>query len=246
MIRKVINSHDIHINGQQLRIVHKNELACTVEGFNNIDLLLNEPRGSKYVNLIIYEPAGTVIDIEIHSNSVLDNKDILLKSFIQSLLERGMIGQHEKYTIREQQHTYTFTHDSLGSEDIHEVEGADGAYAACGKDVRVESVDFELSVENIKEIKNYVEVHEVFKGYLVLLHQEQHITVNEEKDILAYPVSEAVSVLNAVFRQDEIYALNGSRVTVMDGQYAFEQRLVSNSQFYIDESDIYSKGFVIK
>ena len=246
MIRKVINSHDIHINGQQLRIVHKNELACTVEGFNNIDLLLNEPRGSKYVNLIIYEPAGTIIDIEIHSNSVLDNRNILLKSFIQSLLERGTIVQSEKYTIREQGTAYTYTHEGLGFENIHEVGSMNGVYVADGEDVRVESVDFELSVANITEIKKFVEAYVDFKGYLVLVHRDRHVTVNEEKVILAYPVSEAVSVLNKIYKQDDLSALNGGRVKVMNGQYTFKQFLVSNSQFYIDESDIYSKGFVIK
>lgn len=246
MIKKIINSHDIHVCGQQLRIVHKNELACSVEGFNNIDLLLNEPRGSKYVNLIIYEMAGADIDIEVYSSSILDNGDILFKSFIQSLLERGNIGQKKTYTIRSKEDTYIYEHNDLGIENIHEIESKDDMYAVNGKDVRMEAVDFELSIENISEIKKYADAYEAFSGYLVLINQDKHVTVNEEKVILAYPVSEAVSVLNRVYKQGKATALNTSVVEVVNGQYAFEHYLISNSQFYIDDTDIYSKGFVIR
>lgn len=246
MIKKVINSNDIHVNGQQLRIVHKKELAGSVEGFNNIDLLLNEPRGSKYVNLFIYDVADTVINIEAYSNSVLDNRETLQKGFIASLLERGNIDVQKEYTIREEASTYTYTHDSLGVGDILEVDSVDDVYAAGGRKVRVETVDFELSVENIAEIKEYVAAYEAFTGYLLLLNEEGHVTVNEEKVILAYPVSEAVSVLNRVYKQGKATALNTSVVEVVNGQYAFEHYLISNSQFYIDETDIYSKGFIIR
>lgn len=246
MIKKVINSNDIHVNGQQLRIVHKKELAGSVEGFNNIDLLLNEPRGSKYVNLFIYDVADTVINIEAYSNSVLDNRETLQKGFIASLLERGSIDVQKDYTIREEARTYTYTHERLGAGDILEVDSVDDVYAAGGRKVRVETVDFELSVENIAEIKEYIATYEAFTGYLLLLNEEGHVTVNEEKVILAYPVSEAVSVLNEVYGKEEITTLNRSRVEIIDGEYKFEHCLISNSQFYIDDSDIYSKGFVIR
>lgn len=243
MIRKIINSYDIHINGQQLRIVHKNELTGSVAGFNNIDLLLNEPRGSKYVNLIIYD-AG--LNVEIYSNSTLDNKDILLKSFIRSLLDRGSINQDEKYVIREKEDTHTFSHDSLELEDIHGVEKENGMYVVNGKNVVVEAVAFELSIENITEIKNHIETYEAFKGYLVLINQGRHVTVNSEKVVLAYPVSEAVSILNRIYKQEEITALNTVSVRITDGRYTFKHYLLSNSQFYIDDTDIYKEGFVIK
>lgn len=246
MIRKIINSHDIHIGGQQLRIVHKDELTGSVEGFNNIDLLLNEPRGSKYVNLIVYKADEAGLDVEIYSNSVLDNKDILLKSFIRSLLERGTINQDDRYVIKEKEDTYTYTHDSLGIEKICEVEGINGVYVVNGKDVLVEEVDFELSIENITGIKNYIDAYKVFKGYLVLINDGRHITVNEEKVVLAYPVSETVSVLNRIYRQDKITALNNAHVEIVNGRYTLEHYLISNSQFYIDDTDIYSKGFVIR
>lgn len=246
MIRKIINSHDIQIGGQQLRIVHKDELAGSVEGFNNIDLLLNEPRGSKYVNLIVYKSIGTGLNVEIYSNSILDNKGILLKSFIRSLLERGSINKEEKYMIKEKEDTYTYTHDSLGIEKIYEVEGVNGVYVVNDKGVLVEAIDFELSVENITEIKNYMEAYKVFKGYLVLVNQDKHITVNEDRVILAYPVSEAVSVLNHIYKQEKITALNTAEVEIVGGQYTLEHHLISNSQFYIDDADIYSKGFVIQ
>lgn len=246
MIRKVINSHDIHIGGQQLRIIHKDELTGSVEGFNNIDLLLNEPRGSKYVNLIIYKADESVIEVEIHSNSVLDNKDILLKSFIRSLLERGTINQDDRYVIKEKENTYTYMHDSLGTEKVYEVEGVNGTYVVNDKDVLVETVDFELSIENITQIKNYLEAYKVFKGYLVLINDGRHITVNEDKVALAYPVSETVSVLNRVYKQGKITALNSAEVEVVSDRYTFEHYLISNSQFYIDDTDIYSKGFVIR
>lgn len=246
MIRKVINSHDIHVDGQQLRIVQKDELTGSVEGFNNIDLLLNEPRGSKYVNLIIYKSDESAIDVEIYSNSVLDNKDILLKSFIRSLLERGTINKDDSYVIKEKGETYTYPHDSLGIEKIYEVEGVDGVYVVNGKNVLVETVDFELTIENITEIKNYIDAYKVFKGYLVLMNGDGHITVNEEKVVLAYPVSEAVSVLNCIYKKEKIIALNTAEVEIVSGQYSFEHYLISNSQFYIEGSDIYSKGFIIK
>lgn len=246
MIRKVINSHDLHVEGQQLRIVQKDELAGSVEGFNNIDLLLNEPRGSKYVNLIIYKAEKSVIDVEIYSNSVLDNKDILLKSFIRSLLERGTINQDDSYVIKEKEDTYTYTHENLGTEKIYEVEGVDGVYVVNGKNVLVEAVDFELTIENITEIKNYIDAYKVFKGYLVLMNGDGHITVNEEKVVLAYPVSEVVSVLNCIYKKEKIIALNTAEVEIVSGQYSFEHYLISNSQFYIEGSDIYSKGFIIK
>lgn len=246
MIRKVINSHDIHVNGQQLRIVQKDELTGSVEGFNNIDLLLNEPRGSKYVNLIIYKAEKSVIDIEMYSNSVLDNKDILIKSFIRSLLERGTINQDDSYVIKEKEDTYTYTHENLGTEKVYEVEGVDGVYVVGAKDVLVEMVDFELTIENITEIKNYIDAYKVFKGYLVLMNGDGHITVNEEKVVLAYPVSEAVSVLNYIYKKEKIIALNNAEVEIVSGHYSFEHYLISNSQFYIEGSDIYSKGFIIK
>ena len=186
------------------------------------------------------------MNVEIYSNSILDNKGILLKSFIRSLLERGSINKEKKYMIKEKEDTYTYTHDSLEIEKVYEVEGVNGVYVVNDKGVLVEAVDFELSVENITEIKNYMEAYKVFKGYLVLVNQDKHITVNEDRVILAYPVSEAVSVLNHIYKQEKITALNTAEVEIVGGQYTLEHHLISNSQFYIDDADIYSKGFVIQ
>ena len=91
-----------------------------------------------------------------------------------------------------------------------------------------------------------MEAYKVFKGYLVLVNQDKHITVNEDRVILAYPVSEAVSVLNHIYKQEKITALNTAEVEIVGGQYTLEHHLISNSQFYIDDADIYSKGFVIQ
>lgn len=246
MIKKLINSHDIHINGQQLRIVHKSELAGIIEGFDNIDLLLNEPRGSKYVNLFIYEQRDKVMDVEIYSNSTLDNKAILLKSFIQSLLDRGQISKQSEYVIKESDVTHTYLHDSLHQENIYDVKRTDGFYYVNDKKVVAETVDFELSVENITELKDYVKDKADFEGYLILLDGDVHAVINEDKAILAYPLTEAVSILNKVFNYKEMTTLNKSQVKIKAEQFSFQYYLISNSQFYIDDSDIYRKGFVIK
>ena len=54
MITKIINSYDIHINGQLLRVVEAGELLADAGSFNSKNMLLNEPRGNKYVNLVVY------------------------------------------------------------------------------------------------------------------------------------------------------------------------------------------------
>lgn len=243
MIRKVINSHDIHINGQLLRIVHQDELQGIVEGYDNVDLLLNEPRGSKYVNLIIHD---SELNVEMHSGSVIDNKDMLLKVFLCSLLERGSISRAEAYHIHEGDARYTYSHEDLGHEVIHEVTEDASIHHVNGKRVAVEAVDFELSIENIAAVKEYVKAVEDFSGYKVLVHKDMHAVINEEKVIIAYPVSEVVSVLNRHFGKREIRTLNSSLIKVQGDRFRFRHFLISNSQFYIDDSDIYSKGFVIR
>src|SRR5699024_3894198 len=175
-----------------------------------------------------------------------DNKDILLEGVIRSLLERGTINEEDRYVIKEKENTYTYMHDSLRTEKLNEVESVDGTYVANDKEVEVEAADFDVSIENITQIKNYLEAYKVFKGYLVLINDGRHITVNEDKIALAYPVSETVSVLNRVYKQGKITALNSAEVEVVSDRYTFEHYLISNSQFYIDDTDIYSKGFVIR
>lgn len=246
MIKKVINSYDIHVGGQQLRIVNGSEVSGRTGGFDNLDLLLNEPRGSKYLNLLIYESAAETLKVDVYSNSILDNKDILLKSFIRSLLDRGHINEQKAYIIKEKDVTHTYEHDDLGQQNIHEVSKMDGFYCVNDKKVAVEKVDFELSIENITELKEYVKEKADFEGYLVVMNKDIHAVINEEKTIVAYPVAEAVSVLNKIYGQKEIIALTAGSVKIEKNKFSFQYYLISNSQFYIDDTDIYKEGFVIK
>ena len=129
---------------------------------------------------------------------------------------------------------------------IHEVTEDAYIHHVNGKKVAVEAVDFELSVENIAAVKAYAGAMDDFSGYKVLVHKDMHAVINEEKVIIAYPVSEVVSVLNRHFGKREIRTLNSSLIKVEGDRFRFRHFLISNSQFYIDDSDIYSKGFVIR
>lgn len=90
MIRKVVNSYDLHVHGQLMRVVHGNEVRYTTGGYDVQELLLNEPRGSKYMNLVIYEFSGEKLHVTIKTHSGVHNSGVLIKGLIRTLIERGV------------------------------------------------------------------------------------------------------------------------------------------------------------
>lgn len=245
MISKVINSYDIHINGQQLRIIEKSELETILQGYENKELMCNEPRGSKYVNLLIFQWSNDVLDVELYRNESVDNVSVLLKGCISSLVDRGRLTQKESYFVRYNGQMYEFQHDFLTTEKLPEVAKQQNVYLVNGKKIRVYEVDMELKIKNITAIKNYI--HSKQDGnsdYLVLKQGEKQVVANQKGDILAYPIVEVIAILSKEFFQEVITSFNG--VKLYAGDFQFNYYLISNSQFYIEHTDIYAKGFVIK
>ena len=245
MISKVINSYDIHINGQQLRIIEKSELETALQGFENRALMRNEPRGSKYVHLLIFQWNDNVLEVDLYENESVDNESILLKSFILSLVDRGRISQKESYLVRHNDHIYEFRHDRLTTEQLPRVVKQQSIYLVNDKKVRVDEVDMELEIKNITAIKEYIHSKmDVHTDYLVLRKGDKQVVVNKKGDILAYPIIEVVAVCAKEFSQEIITSFTGLKIHAEDMQLNYY--LISNSQFYIEHSDIYAKGFIIK
>ncbi|CEI81801.1 hypothetical protein J18TS1_37610 [Oceanobacillus oncorhynchi subsp. incaldanensis] len=245
MISKVINSYDIHINGQQLRIIEKNELETVLQDYENKALMRNEPRGSKYVRLLIFQWSDDVLDVELHPNESVDNIRILLKGCISSLVDRGRINSKESYLVRNNGQMYEFQHGCLTTEKLPEVEKKQNMYLVNDKKIKVYEVDMELEIKNITAIKAYI--HSKQDGnsdYLVLKQGEKQVVANKKGDILAYPIIEVVAVCAKEFSQEIITSFTGLKIHAEDMQ--FNYYLISNSQFYIEHSDIYAKGFIIK
>lgn len=245
MISKVINSYDIHINGQQLRIIEKNELETVLQDYENKALMRNEPRGSKYVHLLIFQWSDDVLDIELYQNESVDNVRVLLKGCISSLVDRGRINSKESYLVRNNGQIYEFQHGCLTTEKLPEVEKKQNMYLVNDKKIKVYEVDMELEIKNITAIKAYI--HSKQDGssdYLVLKHREKQVIANQKGDILAYPIVEVIAILSKELSQEVITLFNGLKLYT--GDFQCNYYLISNSQFYIDYTDIYAKGFVIK
>ncbi|MFD1067978.1 hypothetical protein [Oceanobacillus locisalsi] len=245
MISKVINSYDIHINGQQLRIIEKSELETALQGYENRALMRNEPRGSKYVHLLIFQWNDNVLEVDLHENESVDNENILLKSLILSLVDRGRINQKESYSVRYNDQIYEYRHDCLTTEKLPEVAKQQNIYLVNDKKISVDEVDIELEIKNITTIKEYIRSKkDGDSDYLVLKQGEKQVVANKNGDILAYPIIEVMAVLAKQFSQEIITFFTGLKIRAEDMQLHYY--LISNSQFYIDHTDIYSQGFVIK
>lgn len=246
MISKVINSYDIHINTQQLRIVEKNELAVNIEGYDNRELLVNEPRGSKYVNLLVYEVAGNMIEVNIESFSSIDNIEILLKGFVSSLIDRYHIIQKSVYQLKCNDKLYELRSEELSAVRLPKVEQKNNAFIVNNSVIRVEETSLDLTIKNIGNIKNaFKEIDDKNYDYLVLKGPDTHVVINQNQIIIGYPVLEVVSVLNNVYKKTKITAFNGLSIDVEEEMH-FDYYLISNSQFYIDQTDIYGRGFIVK
>lgn len=246
MISKIINSYDIHINTQQLRIVERNELAVNIEGFDNRKLLMNEPRGSKYVNLLIYEVVGHVIEVTIQSYSSIDNIEILLKGFVSSLIDRHHITQKNVYQLKCNDKLYELKNEELSTIQLPIVKQENDTFIVDNLAIRVEETSLDLTIKNINNIKNaFKEIGDTNYDYLVLKGPGVHVVINQDQIIIGYPVLEIVSILNKVYKETKITAFNGLSIDV-EKEMRFDYFLISNSQFYMDQTDIYGRGFIVK
>lgn len=246
MISKIINSYDIHVHSQQLRIVEQGELSVNVEGFNNKNLLLNEPRGNKYVNLLIYKIDKNTIDVELESFSTIDNIELLLKAFISSLLDRYRISKQDNYQVKLEGQLLTLKHAELSKMRLPNVKQQDNIFTVNDKKIIVEETDLDLTIDNISNIKGMAAgLRQEYYDYLVLKGRDAHVVFNQDQVIKAYPVLEIVSILRNIYGEKDITSFNGWTVHV-DHEIPIEYYLIANSQFYIDDTDIYHKGFIIK
>lgn len=246
MISKVINSFDIHVNTQQLRIVEHNELPANRNGFDSRALLFNEPRGSKYVNLLIYKADADTVEMEISSHTSIDNLEILLKAAVLSLVDRGNVASRDIYRVKSGGTLYEFSHGGLSSVPLPKTECLDDIYVVNKKRIIVEDTSIALTVESISEIKGKVKRHSYNDyDYFVLKGHSTYVTIRNDNSIAAYPVLEVISILRDIYGATETTSINGIFVHA-DKDFNFEYYLISNSQFYVDETDIYNSGFVIK
>ena len=248
MITKIINSYDIHINGQLLRVVEAGELLADAGSFNSKNLLLNEPRGNKYVNLVVYRincDAHT-LEATLDSSDEVINKDILLKAFINSLTDRKKIEESDLYTLHLDGETLTYKNDELKSLLLFDVISNNGSYSVNNKDIQKVETELTLEVNNLTEIKLFIEEIECTSDYLVLYNQGKFITVNQEKTVIPYPIIEVVSLLNEEYKGDTLTSFTGKNIDIKSNLYTYQYYLISNSQFYIDDTDIYERGFIIK
>lgn len=246
MIVKTINSYDIQINGQLLRIVEGQELVVEARPFNSKKLLLNEPRGNKYINLITYEEKDGYLKIELDSPSVVSNKEILLKSFIKSLIDRKRIHEQDIYTVVVDEEELRYKKDNLTSLELFEVRTEDDMYCINNKLLKVVETDLLLEVNNMTAIKFAISTFEYNFDYLILINNDRFITVDKMGSVIPYPVIEVISLLSEKNEGNQFMTITGDKIEVEDNTFNYNYYLVSNSQFYIDDTDIYEEGFIIK
>lgn len=249
MIAKIVNSYDIHVHGQGLRVVEKSELRAEPEGFKVKELLLNEPRGSKYMNLLIFheeEDSGT-LEVTLDSIIGIENKDILLKSFIASLVDRGRIVKRDRYTVDINGVMKTYDWEGIDETALYEIVEVEDLYKINQKRLKLIDSELRLDVQNITSIKKEIEkLNDDTYDYLILNNEGKHAVANKNNDILPYPIIEVISLLNKEAGPEGITTLNGDDIKIQNGKFKHTYQLISNSQFYIDHTDIYTEGFVIK
>lgn len=247
MIAKVVNGFDIHVYGQVLRVVEADELKAGVDGFDLSLLLLNEPRGNKYMNLLTFKEESSMINVTLDSVTGIDNEDILLKVFLTSLLDRNRIETADEYSVKTSDSVKIFKHQELKASSLFEVTNNGDDYTINHKRIKIIETDLDLEISNINVIKEAVK-NQVDSNcdYLILARDGKHLAANHNGDVLSYPILEVISLLKHEFDQDQISCFNGADISVQDGRLVHPYHLISNSQFYVDDTDIYEKGFVIK
>ncbi|WP_020006314.1 hypothetical protein [Salinicoccus albus] len=247
MIVKVVNGFDIHIYGQVLRIIEFDEMKVSPDGFDLNQLLLNEPRGNKYMNLLTFKETPSLIHVTLASVTGVENEDILLKVCLRALLDRHRIKTESEYSIKINGSVKTFKHQELNTTALFEVKHNGTDYTINHKRIKTVETDLQLEIHNISAIKEEINKQtDSNYDYLVLEHDTQHIAANRNGDILAHPVLEVLSLLNHKFEWHEISIFNGADISIQDGRLGHPYHLISNSQFYVDDTDIYQQGFVIK
>lgn len=249
MIVKTINTYDIQINGQLLRIADQAELKVDIPPYKNKNLLLNEPRGSKYINLITYNVSRDeeVLEVFLDTSNGIDNKDILLKSFIVSLVDRGRINKKMMYQVRLDGENILYNHDELQISSLFEVHNSGEFYTINNKKLKVEETVLNLEVNNLAEIKSSIlEIYQPDLDYLILYNSGIFAIVNKNGDIIPYPVIEVISLLYKKYKGEELTDLTGNNIKINNNSFLHKYYLIANSQFYIDDTDIYEEGFIIK
>lgn len=248
MITKIINSYDIQINGQLLRVVEAGELTVNSASFNSKKLLLNEPRGNKYINLITYRknPESNILEITLDGADIVSNKEILIKSFVQSLVDRKRIKERENYSLLLDGEELSYRNEDLCSSMIYKVNQNNDIYSVNGKTLKIVETELQIEVNNLTRIKALIEEIEHSFDFLVLYNKGKFISVNKNRSIIPYPVIEVISLLTEKYQEAQLTVITGDNVEIKNNKFDYKYHLVSNSQFYIDDTDIYEEGFIIK
>lgn len=248
MITKIINSYDIQINGQLLRVVEAGEFTGSAAPFNSKTLLINEPRGNKYINLITYRenPENDILEITLDSSDIIDNRELLLKSFVKSLVDRKRIKEREKYSLLLDGEGLAYSNEELCSSIIYEVNKNNDSYSINGKTLKIVETELQIEVNNLTDIKALIAEIEHDFDFLVLYNKGKFISVKKNGRIIPYPVIEVISLLTGKYQGAQLTALTGDNVEIKNNKVNYKYYLVSNSQFYIDDTDIYKEGFIIK
>src|SRR5699024_12486391 len=104
-----------------------------------------------------------------------------------------------------------------------------------------------MDIQYITSIKKEIEkLNDSTYDYLVLSNDGKHATANKNNDILPYPIIEVISLFDRELGTERTTTLNGDDIKIQNGRFEHAYQLISNSQFYIDHTDIYTEGFVIK
>ncbi|WP_271397099.1 hypothetical protein [Salinicoccus roseus] len=247
MIRKVVNSYDLHVHGQLMRVVHGDEVRYTTGDYDVQELLLNEPRGSKYMNLVIYEFNGEKLHVTIKTHSGVHNSGVMLKGLVHTLIERGGLPEGDAYEVIYDGDSFILHRDQLDASALPDAVQLEGTYKVGGATVGVLETDVYLAIENISEIKRRLTAQNEW-DYTVYLNGSSLMVIDRYGGVIPHPVHEVLSVLHDLKRLESITHINGAEVDINASgkKYDHPFYFISNSQFYIDDTDIYSKGFIIK
>ena len=239
---KVIDSYDVHVHGQLMRIVQSDQLDYGPDGFDMRQLMAREPRGSKYVNVMGYHLSGDTIHTYIDSFSGVHNQAIMLKTLVSTLVDRGRLPERTSYSVICDGRTFDLKHSQLAYTPLAEVAEAGNSFRSGDKTITLLETDITLEIDRLAEIKETLG-SDGQHDYTVYINRGRHLVFDAEGDIVAHPVHEVISLLHC---SHETTAFNGAAVEVAGGMYHHPYFFISNSQFYIDETDIYTRGFVIK
>src|SRR5699024_27760 len=153
MIVKVVNGFDLQVYGQVLRVNEADEMKISPDAFDLNQLLLNEPRGNKYMNLLTFWETPLLIHVTLASVNGIENETILLKVFLRALLDRNRIKTESEYNIKINDSVKTFKHQELNTTALFEVERNGTDYTINHKRIKTVETDLQLEIYNISAIK---------------------------------------------------------------------------------------------